>query len=75
MWLNPALNWDYDPQSKRRGNGVLQADHTIARKLFLEAGLPVPLPDRLLHGLCNVQRGAGGNDHLAWVNRRELINA
>jgi hypothetical protein len=70
MWLDRTGNWDYDPQSSRRnGNGTLQADHLTSRKKFLDAGLPVPLPDRLLHGICNIQRGDGRNDHVAWINR------
>ena len=69
MWLDPIRNWDYDPNSNRRGNGCLQGDHKISRRECVKSGIPIPLPDRLLHGICNIQRGDGGNDHLAWVNR------
>lgn len=72
MWLDKTKNWDYKPESKHRGNGSLQADHIIARSKLRDVGLPIPLPERLLHGACNRQRGDGGNDHLAWINRPEL---
>lgn len=74
MWLDPTRNWDYIPGSRKNGNGVLQGDHVIPRSEYIAKGLPVPLPDRLLHGICNMQRGRGGNDHLAWGNA-ELLNA
>lgn len=38
----------------------LHADHSLARG----AGGLGTLPDRLLHGRCNEQRGDGRNDHL-----------
>lgn len=71
MYRDRTLNWDYDPQSKRRnGNGTLQGDHIVSRKKLMDAGLPIPIPDRLLHGVCNLQRGDGRNDHIAWINRQ-----
>ncbi|AGT11705.1 HNH endonuclease [Mycobacterium phage Ejimix] len=70
MWLDPTRNYDYDPEVKRNGNGVLQGDHMEPRREYLKRGEPTPLPDRLLHAECNRQRGDGKNDHLAWVNRK-----
>ena len=67
MWLNPVMNYDYDPdpEAKVRGNGVLQGDHsTISRKECMRKGIPIPPPDRLVHAECNRLRGAGLNDHL-----------
>lgn len=76
MWLEPTKNWDYDESAPgRRGNGVLQGDHSVmTRKEALRQGMPVLPPDRLLHAECNRQRGAGGNDHLA-SNYREAQSA
>lgn len=65
MWLDPKLNYDYDKSApKRRGNGVLQGDHSkISRAESLRRGeKPLP-PDRLLHAECNRMRGEGLNDH------------
>lgn len=56
MHREPTLNWDYDPTSQAPGNGALAADHTLARA----AG--GTRADRLLHGLCNKQRGDGSRD-------------
>ncbi len=68
MYLDRALNFDYDPE--KRLSGILHGDHSIqSRSEAIRRGLPVLPPDRLLHGECNRQRGAGGNDHLAAVNR------
>lgn len=68
MYVDPTRNYDYNPQSKLRGNGVLQGDHITPRSQYLAAGKPVPLPDRLLHSECNRMRGEGLNDDMAWVN-------
>lgn len=69
-WLDPTKNWDYDPEQAVRGNGVLQGDHSrMSRSEALRRGERVLPPDRLLHAECNRSRGAGGNDHLAVVNR------
>ncbi|AAN12651.1 hypothetical protein LITTLEE_5 [Mycobacterium phage LittleE] len=68
MWLDPVMNWDYnpDPDAPKRGNGVLQADHSKqSRAEALRKGEKVLPPDRLLHAACNQQRGEGHNDHLA----------
>jgi hypothetical protein len=59
-------NWDYHPASTNPANGKLQGDHSgMSRSEALRRGVPIPLPDRLLHGECNRQRGDGANDHLA----------
>jgi hypothetical protein len=69
MYLDRTKNWDYDPESTNPASGALQADHSkMSRGEALRRGLPIPLPDRLLHGECNRQRGDGRNDHLAWIN-------
>jgi hypothetical protein len=69
MYLDRTKNWDYDPDSTNPISGVLQADHSkMTRAEAVRRGLPMPLPDRLLHGECNRQRGDGSNDHLAWIN-------
>lgn len=68
MYLDEARNWDYDP--KKSGSGKLQGDHgEMTRAEAIRRGIPIPLPDRLLHGRCNSQRGDGVNDHLAAVNQ------
>lgn len=67
--LTHTKNWDYDPEATNPACGKLQADHsTMPRSKALELGIPIPQPDRLLHGECNRQRGDGRNDHLAWIN-------
>ncbi len=68
MWREHTRNWDYDPTIP--GSGKLQGDHgAMTRAEALRRGVPIPLPDRLLHRRCNSQRGDGVNDHLAAVNR------
>jgi hypothetical protein len=59
MWLDRTRNWDYDPDG---GNfsGSLHADHgEMSRAEALRRGLPIPRPTQLLHGLCNMRKGAG----------------
>lgn len=69
MHLADERNWDYDPDIV--GSGHLQADHSgMTRAEAVRLGVPIPPPDRLLHKLCNGQRGAGINDHLAFANRQ-----
>jgi hypothetical protein len=69
MYRDRTKNWDYNPNSNNPNSGALQADHsTITRAEAIRRGVPIPLPDRLLHGECNRQRGDGSNDHLAWIN-------
>lgn len=68
MYLDRTKNWDYDPQSTNPTSGELQGDHEMARAEAIRRGLPIPLPNRLLHAECNRQRGDGSNDHLAWIN-------
>jgi hypothetical protein len=66
MWKNRTRNWDYQAGSTNPASGKLQGDHSgMSRSEALRRGLPIPLPDRLLHGECNRQRGDGANDHLA----------
>lgn len=68
MYLDRTRNWDYNPESTNPNSGKLHADHSgMSRAEALRRGVPIPLPDRLLHGRCNIQRGEGGNDHLATV--------
>lgn len=67
MYRDPKRNWDYDPTSQARGNGALAADHTIARA---HGGTKA---DRLLHGVCNSQRGDGTRDHLRPTARTTTI--
>lgn len=65
MYRDRRRNWDYHPE-RNHLSGVLHADHRgISRTEALRRGQAIPLPDRLLHGVCNIQRGEGGNDHLA----------
>lgn len=69
MWLDRTRNWDYKPDSTNPANGSLHADHSeMSRNEAIRRGVPIPLPNRLLHGVCNIQRGDGGNDHLAASN-------
>lgn len=69
MFLDRTCNWDYNPGASHLSGG-LQGDHSkMSRSEAIRRGEKVPPPDRLLHGECNRQRGAGGNDHLAAENR------
>lgn len=72
MFRDPTKNPDYDEsEPDRRGNGMLQGDHSIkSRKDSLKAGEKVLPPDRLLHGECNRSRGAGLNDHLSFTHKQ-----
>lgn len=66
MFKDRTKNYDFDPQATNPISGQLQADHSkIGRAEAIRRGLPILLPDRLLHGECNRQRGDGNNDHLA----------
>lgn len=58
MFRDPKRNFDYNPTSDEPGTGALAADHTQARA---HGGHKA---DRLLHGLCNKERGDGRRDHL-----------
>lgn len=49
LFRDPTKNWD---------GRALHADHTLARS---HGG---KVADRLVHDLCNKQRGDGSNDHL-----------
>jgi hypothetical protein len=68
MYLDGTHNWDYNPDILN--SGTLQGDHEeMTRAEAIRQGVPIPLPDRLLHRRCNQQRGDGINDHLAAANR------
>jgi hypothetical protein len=59
MYRDPPRNWDYDPAGGTN-SGKLHADHgDTSRAEALRRGIPIPLPNRLLHGICNMRRGAG----------------
>src|ERR1700752_5318971 len=66
MYRDPTRNWDYDPESTNPNSGKLHAHHGgMSRAEAVRKGLPIPLPNELLHGVCNIQLGDGGNKHLA----------
>lgn len=66
MYLDRTQNWDYNPQATNQLSGELHGDHSqMSRAEAIRQGKPIPPPDRLLHQTCNIQRGDGGNDHLA----------
>lgn len=70
MYLDRTKNWDYKPDSNP-ASGTLHGDHShMSRNQAITLGQPIGLPDRLLHGVCNIQRGDGGNDHLAATNTK-----
>lgn len=74
MYTEDRKNWDFDPD--KPGTGHLQGDHGgMTRKAAIRAGVQIPLPDRLLHRVCNQQRSDGVNDHLAVVNRGKVAEA
>lgn len=58
MYRDRTRNWDYDPESTDPASGSLAADHSHARA---HGGMKA---DRLLHGICNKERGEGARDHL-----------
>lgn len=63
---NRHRNFDYKPDSTNPNSGKLHADHSeMSRAEAVRRRLPMPRANRLLHGACNIQRGDGGNDHLA----------
>lgn len=69
MYRDRTRNFDYNPLATNPTNGQLHADHSkMSRAEAIRRGLPIQLPDRLLHGRCNIQRGEGTNDHLAASN-------
>ncbi|OIN79336.1 hypothetical protein [Mycobacterium malmoense] len=66
MYLDRTKNWDYNPDSTNPDSGKLHAHHgKMSRAEAIKLGVPIPLPDELLHGACNIQLGDGGNKHLA----------
>lgn len=75
MYLDRTRNWDYNPEATNPLSGVLHGDHSgMSRNECMRRGLPIPLPDRLLHQTCNIQRGDGGNDHLAAAGRDQVVD-
>lgn len=58
MFLDRTRNFDYDPASPDPASGSLAGDHSRSRS---NGGTKA---DRLMHGLCNKQRGDGSRDHL-----------
>jgi len=65
MYRDRRRNFDYDPNGGP-ASGTLHADHSrISRAEAIRRGIPVPPPDRLLHGQCNAERGDGNHDHKA----------
>lgn len=54
MYRDPAANWDSES---------LAADHTLSRAEAARRGTR-SVADRLLHGICNKQRGDGSKDDL-----------
>lgn len=65
LYLDRKRNWDYEPE-RNALSGTLHGDHSkMSRARRYRLGRPIPLPDRLPHQTCNIQRGDGGNDHLA----------
>ena len=76
MYLDRTRNWDYKPDATNLVSGALQADHSaMTRGEAIRRGIPIPLPDRLLHQICNQQRGDGVNDHLAAANNNHQGNS
>lgn len=74
MYKDPTKNWDYVPDSPNPINGVLQADHSeISRAEAIRRGVPIPLPDRLLHGECNRRRGDGRQPTTVQVSEPERL--
>jgi hypothetical protein len=64
MFRDRTRNPDYDPNGPAF-SGSLHADHRdMTRAEAIRRGVPIPLPNRLLHGRCNQQRG-DGRDYLA----------
>lgn len=67
MFRDRTKNHDYNPHAIRRDgkidttSGALSHDHTRSRA---KHGTTNNHANRLLHGLCNKQRGDGSRDHL-----------
>lgn len=59
MYRDRTKNWDYDPNAVRRDgkpdttSGVLHGEHSHGKQGGAQA-------DKLLHGICNKQRGRPG---------------
>jgi hypothetical protein len=70
---NRTKNYDYKAGSSNPDSGKLHADHgDMSRADAIKLGVPIPRANRLLHGACNIQRGDGGNDHLAVVGGKQV---
>ena len=68
MHRDRTRNFDYNPYASNPASGTLHADHSkMSRAEAIRRGVPIPLPDRPLHGLCNMERGNGGLDHLSFA--------
>lgn len=75
-WLERRRNWDFDEESTNPASGVLQGDHSgMSRSEALRRGVPIALPDRLLHGECNRQRGDGRADWMAPAATGAVVSA
>ena len=62
--LHDGAHWHREERNAL--SGTLHGDHSkMSRARRYRLGRPIPLPDRLPHQTCNIQRGDGGNDHLA----------
>jgi hypothetical protein len=72
MYRDRTRNFDYDPAGADN-SGSLHADHRdMTRAEAVRQGLPAPLPNRLLHGLCNLERG-DGRDYLREVTEEDHV--
>jgi hypothetical protein len=72
MYRDRTQNYDFDADGAPF-SGSLHADHRdITRAEAVRRGLPMPLPNRLLHGLCNLERG-DGRDYLREVTEEDHV--
>lgn len=75
MYRDRTKNYDYNPNAMRRdgkpdtASGSLAHDHTRSRAKY---GTTNNHANRLLHGLCNKQRGDGSKDHLRPAIKQQL---
>ena len=71
LWLDrPATG--ITTRMVHRVSGTLTRPQRHHRAEAIRLGKPIPLPDRLLHQTCNIQRGDGGHDHLAPTNTDDI---
>ncbi len=73
--LDRTRNWDYDPQGSLN-SGKLRADNSgMSRSEALRSGIPIPSPDRLLHGRCsNIARRDGGVQRIVPADVGQSLN-